>query len=294
MVEMSLVVSQVESDLRNKKFNSALGKLTTISLTHSHDLVYLNLLAQVLRGLRDDRALIKTLSEMSALAHDASLEIELMSLLYKNGYLNEALDVGLHLQTISLSPQQNKELLYLLTHIYIEENDFEGAREVIGQLDSADQLSDFILWSQGLISLFESDNNQALAYFRQAVALNKNYDQAWVSLALLHHEMGDFELALANLEMALDCNQLNQAAVKLYSQWTEGLPLKTESALQKIRFYLLNYNFDEEISLCHIQKLCALGSWKMVGHEVEKLRNAHPHKVTYHDMKKKLGDQALV
>lgn len=292
MPAVSSVFGQVQADLQNKKFNSAMMKLGRLSLNYSKDIFYLDYLCQALRGLEDHAALIKALKELNRQQPSTAVEVELMELLYKNAHINEALDVALSLQERPISDFQKKTVALTLLRIYIEENDFEGVQEVLDQSSKFLGSNDFMHWAQGLVFLSNQDKNQAVIQFRKSVQLNAMNDQAWVSLALVHQEMGDEELAIANLEKALDCNPMNTAAVKLYSQWTAKRADKTNKALESVRFYLTEHSFDEEISLCHVQLLCRLKFWGQATSEMSKLILAHPRNLNYIAMKKNL-EQSL-
>lgn len=285
----------IREKIKTRKFHQALIRLTSLSNEFSHDLKYLNLLSQALRGIGDERALIKTLIEINTLLPQVTVQFELMSLLYKNGFLNEALDVGLEMSQNSyesgMSQEQMNQHAQLMIKIYIELNDFEGAREILALMSPALENQAFTKWIRGVLALSEGERHLALTYFRESVEIDSLYDQAWVSLGLLHKEMGDLELALGNLETALDINHQNHSALKMYCQWTDAQPEKTPQAIEKIQFYLAENSFDEEISLCHVQKLCLSQSWALARQEIEKLRLLRPDNIAYHDMKKKLGDQ---
>ncbi len=291
-LELSLdmsVFGQVELDLINRKFNSAMMRLTSMSLQFSKNPIYLRYLCQALRAIGDQMALVKTLKELNRQESNPEIEIEIMDLLYKNAHINEALDIALILQEKPLSANQRNAVHLTLMKIYIEENDFEGVQEILDQGARLMQTNDFVLWAQGLVQLSNGDKNQALQSFRKAIHANDRNDQAWVSLALVHFEMGDEELALGNLEQALDCNPLNNAAVKLYSQWALRKTDKAKKALHSIRFYLSEHGFDEEISWCHVQLLCGLKHFNAATAELNKLILTHPQNLNYTEMKKNLA-----
>ncbi len=287
MPDHLIVFGQVEEIILQKKFGLALQKLSSVSITHSKDIVYLRLLAKILKSHVDRSALIKTLKEIVKLESKAADQLELMALLYKNGQINESLDIGLALQEKNILPDQKIQLSELLMKIYIEENDFDGVQDVIDQYFGISK-SSFICWAQGLVDLANQNKHKALFNFRKAIDLNPHNDQAWVSLALLHDEMGDRELAFANLENSLDCNPLNNAAVKLYATWAQKDFEKRPKALSSVRFYLCEHEFDEEISLCHVQILCRMQFWSEAESEIEKLILTHPRNLNYRDMKKNL------
>ena len=80
-LEISLELSvfgQVELDLLNRKFNSAMMRLTSMSSQFSKNISYLKYLSQALRAMGDQSALIKTLKELNRQQHDLKTEIEII------------------------------------------------------------------------------------------------------------------------------------------------------------------------------------------------------------------------
>lgn len=284
----SSVFGQVEMDLKNKKYSSAMMRLGSVSVKYSKDIIFLNYLAKTQKALSDVGGLIRTLKEINKIDSTPGCQLELMKVLYAEGAINEALDLGLALHEEDLSDRESKILSHMMLKIFIEENDFDGVHETIVKFGPTAENDDFMQWAMGLVSLSRNDKNSALTYFRKAVELNSHNDQAWVSLAMLHDEMGDRELALANIEMALDHNPLSHAAVKLYAAWAPKDKAKIPATLSRIQFYLAENEFDEEISLCHIQVLTQTQSWKNVDFEINKLILTQPYNPSYREMKRKL------
>lgn len=264
-------------------------KLSILSVAHSKNLRFLNYLAITQKALSDSAGLIRTLKEINKIHPEVKTLIELMKVLYSEGSINEALDIGMSLQEQALTEVDSKRLTHLLLRIFIEENDFEGVQETVLRVAASSMNDDFMQWAMGLACLSKGDKNNALIYFRNAIDLNTKNDQAWVSLALLHDEMGDRELALANLEMAIDHNPLNQSAIKLFATWTQKTPTYLATALRRVQFYLAENDFDEEISLCHIQLQSQMQSWKTVEFEISKLILNQPENQNFHQLKKNLG-----
>lgn len=267
---------QVEQSLRSKKPYDALRKLTEISNSCSKDINYLKLLAKTQLAIKDFRSLIKTRQEIVLQRGAVNDVMNLMIAFYQLNLRNEALDVGLQLQGKDLSFAEEQKLSKMLVKIYLEENDFEGAQEVITN-SILSESDDFLLWAQGIVHLNADKKDQALDYFRKAVQLNKNNDQAWVSLGMMHKEMGDESLSIANIEKAIDLNPYNASALKILTHATIRNGEKSESAFDHLRNYLAEFCFDEEISLCHVQMLCQLKQWSMAELEVEKLLLHQPH-----------------
>lgn len=287
MPQSDSVFSPVENDLKLHRYTPAMLKLIKLSNNHSKDLKFLHLLAQTQKALADFSSLIKTLEVKAEITNSNIDNLELMATLYSQGRLNEALDVALLLQEKELSDDQSRVLTHCLVKIYLEFCDYEGIQEVISGCNEADR-DDLLLWAMGLVHLANGNKNEALTFFRNSVELNGKNDQAWVSLSLLHEEMGDRELALANLEKALDANPNNATGLRLMSKWYTRDPEQTKNMMSKVRLYLSHYEFDEEISLCHMQMLTEAKDMDSALFEVEKLVLNNPRNPKFASLKSEM------
>ena len=288
-----VVFSQVSQLLKSKKYYAALQQLATISLNCSKDLVFLTYLSYTQQAIKDFSGVIKTQQEIVRQRGSVADQMELMRSFYLANKKNEALDIGLQLQQQSLTAEQDFNLSCLLAKIYLEENDFEGVAEVVSKSQYSEE-NDFLLWAQGVVYLNSDQKERALDYFRRAVQLNARNDQAWVSLGLMHKDMGDDDLFLANIEKAIDLNPYNVSALKLFSQCISKNKEKTVSAFEKVQFYLSEYCFDEEISVCHAEMLCQLKKWDLAHLEVDKLILHQPEKEGLRNIKKSMGDAQIL
>lgn len=286
-VSTDLVFGQVKQSLRNKKYYAALRQLSDLSLKYSKEINYLMYLSETQAALKDYNNLLKTQIEIVRQRGFVEDHLNLMRLYYKLNFRNEALDVGLNLQSQRLSETQEMQLGQLLIKIYLEENDFEGAQEVIQRLTKM-QDNDFVQWAQGVIFLNSDQKDKAIECFRQAVQLNPQNDQAWVSLGMMHKEMGDEDLHLANIEKAIDLNPFNSSALKMLSTSVGRKQDKAEAIFGSVRFYLQEHCFDEEISLCHLQMLCQTKQWQTAELEMEKLMLDKPHSEMFKNIKKSM------
>lgn len=126
MPQFQEVFSQVEADIQQRRFSSAMRRLVAISNEESKNLHFLGLLAQVQTGLQDFAGLIRTLSVTVSLRPSPASYLDLMYVLYTQGRLNEALDIGLQLQDMELGEVQQRSLVQGLVRIYLEFCDYEG------------------------------------------------------------------------------------------------------------------------------------------------------------------------
>jgi tetratricopeptide (TPR) repeat protein len=288
-LQINSVFGLVENDLDQGKYSSAMMRLTTLSNVYSRDLHFLGLLAVTQKALSDYAGLIKTLNVTAKISGTKASHLDLMYAYYTQGRLNEALDIALLLQDMGLSGIQEKALVHCLVRIYLEFSDYEGIEEVISNYTGNHQ-DDLIMWAMGLVRLASGNKNEAISFFRNAVSTNPANDQAWVSLALLHEEMGDRELALANLEKALDANHNNATGLKLMAKWHRRNLEQTHHVMNRVRYYLSQHEFDEEISLCYIQMLKENNAIVSASFELDKLILNYPSKAEYSAMKKNLED----
>ena len=288
------VFSLVETDLNNHKYTSAMKRLVAVSNSFSKDIKFLSLLSLTQKALGDLSAQLKTLEVIADQTNTQVAYLDFMAALYAAGRLNEALDVGLHLQEINedsgLTEVNERYLTRILVRIYLEFSDHEGVQETLEKYHTKYQLDDLMLWSLGLVCLSAGQQTQALTYFRSAVELNSANDQAWVSLAMLHDEMGDRELAVANLEKALDANPQNATGLKLMSKWCTKSFEQTEIVMNKLSYYLSKHEFDEEVSLCYVQLLKENQSMALAGFELEKQILHDPMNTQFRAAKKNLED----
>jgi tetratricopeptide (TPR) repeat protein len=286
-VSNEAVFGQVKQSLQNKKYYSALRQLSDVSVQFSKDINFLMCLAETQFGLKDFSNLLKTQVEISRQRGTPQDFINLMRLYYQLNFRNEALDIGLNLQTQKLNLSQEMQMGQILIRIYLEENDFEGAQETVHRLNQI-EVNDFVQWAQGVIYLNLDQKEKAIHSFRNAVEINPNNDQAWVSLGMMHKEMGDEDLHFANIEKAIDVNPYNTSALKLLMSSIGKKHDKTEAIFGSVQFYLEEHCFDEEISLCHLQILCQTKQWDAANLEMEKLILDKPHSEMFKNVKKSM------
>lgn len=269
MPQTNSVLGLVEQDISVGRFSHAMRRLVSISVEMSKDLKFLSLLCLVQKGLGDNAGQIKTLEAIADITKTHVAYLDFMAALYAEGRLNEALDVGLYLQEEQLSEVNCRYHTRMMVRIYLEFCDYEGVNEIIGMYCQQYQMDDLMNWARGFVKLAEGDQNQALDYFRRAVEMNPSNDQAWISLAMIHDDMGDRELAEANLERGLDINQNNATGLKLMAKW-QRQGANPENVLNRLNYYMKAHSFDEEMSICYIQLLKECNAMDEARFEVEK------------------------
>lgn len=261
---------------QNKSFKKCFLELIQISQKMSHDLDFLELLFKVQIKLQDLSAATKTLTVIMTKSDRVDFALAQMNLLMSLNRHNEALDIGLSLQSRILTGIESKQLFHNLIDIYIVFNDFEGLQEVLNQYQVESMIDDMGLFAQGLLHIQSDRAEEAINCLREAVRLNPQLDRAWVSLAIMHNKMGDMELGLANIEKALDINSQNPVAVKCYAIWKEQLG-EYKSACNKVSSYLQVNNFDQEMTKKEIELLNKLGLPELAFTEEVKLRYYFGH-----------------
>lgn len=288
-------LEEVKESIKNKKYRQALGQLTKLSIEFSHEKNYLICLAEVQRKLNDQEGLLRTYRVLAHLdTEDRALyQSFVIQTLYTLNRKNEALDVAYDFLNQSSERLLKIKVLLTLTKIYIEECDFEGVEEALDELSLLKCEDDFTWWAAGVVELHKKNLDTALTYFRKSIQANPGHDYAWVSLSMLHYEMGDRDLAYANLERALDLNPLNAVALKFYAIWNAKDAIKQEKALERVRFYLSRHSFDEDMSLCFVKILCQSKRWGEAEFELEKLIMTHPQNEHYFRLKNSLQNLQL-
>jgi len=269
MPQATSVLGLVEQDINSGRYSQAMRRLVSASVELSKDLKFLSLLGLVQKGLGDSAGQIKTLEAIADITKTHVAYLDYMAALYAEGRLNEALDVGLYLQEESLSDVNARYHTRMMVRIYLEFCDYEGVNEIIGIYCQNHKEDDLMCWARGFVKLAEGDRNQALEYFRRAVEMNPSNDQAWVSLAMIHDEMGDRELATANLERGLDVNPNNVTGLKMMAKW-QCQGANTEGVLNRVSYYMKSHAFDEEMSICYIQLLKESNALDEARFEIEK------------------------
>jgi Flp pilus assembly protein TadD len=132
-------------------------------------------------------------------------------------------------------------------NIYVRAGDYESAEEFYNKAYTINSQSDLLMVNYGTLEIQRENLGAAVERFRSAVAINSNNDKAWVGLALVHRQMGDHELAWANVQRALDINMSNRTAIRLVVDWSVQ-DQNFSVAISRLQLYLAREGEDAEMS----------------------------------------------
>jgi tetratricopeptide (TPR) repeat protein len=155
--------------------------------------------------------------------------------LYNLGQWDESIHIaGQALMLNEGTRSQRFDLFRFMGNSFLQLRIFEAAEEAYEKAFLAQPGSDILQVNFGTLWIQRNDWNRATECFRYALFLNEKNDKAWVGLALCHQIRGDFELARANLDRALDEAPLNETALSLLIEWARE---RSEFLRAKNRFF---------------------------------------------------------
>lgn len=161
---------------------------------------------------------------------------------------------------------QRFELLKFLGNSLVQIRDLDGAQEAYEKAFLIFPGSDVLQVNFGTLWVQRGEWNLATECFRQALFLNSDNDKAWVGLALCHRVRGDFDLAFANLDRAMDENPLNETALALLLDWCRD---QQEFRRARVRFtaYIDEGGFQPPLSKQFIKKAEEFGEGRLARFE---------------------------
>jgi len=144
-------------------------------------------------------------------------------------------------------PKRLFEIYKNVGNIYVRAGDYESAEEFYNKAYTLDSGSDLLMVNYGTLEMQRENVGAAVERFRSAVAINSSNDKAWVGLALVHRQMGDHELAWANVQRALDINMSNRTAIRMVVEWSVQ-DQNFSVAIGRLQTYLAREGEDAEMS----------------------------------------------
>lgn len=167
----------------------------------------------------------------------------------------------------------------ILGNLYLKKSDSEMALECYHKAFALNPNNSWILNNLGAFFLREENWILVSYYFREALRIDSQNDQAWCGLSVYHYYLGDRELAIANAKKALDINPSNRLAIVLLFKYCGD---DQKNFLKAILIKYLSYNpFDEEISLIFIKLCLELSDYGLAEVESFKLLLCYPDNQSY-------------
>lgn len=162
-----------------------------------------------------------------------------------------------------------------LGNVQLRLQDFDGAEESYFKAYRIDPSSDALLVNMGTLEFRKQDYQQARERFVQALTANSENDRAWVGLGLVHSCYGDFVLAIANLERAIEINPNNRTAIQLYSEmaFKHG---SLHKLVDRVEAYLLSESDDIEILLIHSKVCLVLSQYQACLDSAQRIADLSP------------------
>jgi tetratricopeptide (TPR) repeat protein len=104
-------------------------------------------------------------------------------------------------------------------NLCVKSGEFDLAEDFYNKAFAIKPNSDDLMVNYGALAIQRGNKICALEKFRSALNINIKNDKAWIGLALIHNDLGDYELAWGNLKTALEINPKNKIAVELCCHW---------------------------------------------------------------------------
>lgn len=183
------------------------------------------------------------------------------------------------------------EIYKNIGNIHVRAGDFESAEEYYDKAYTIRSSSDVLMVNYGTLEIQRESIAEAVLRFRRAVEINPENDKGWVGLALVHRQMGDLELAWANVQRALDINRRNRTAIRLVVDW--GLTDRDFSvAIARLQDYLEAEGEDAEMSFTLAKIFTHVGRLREARLELERVIALDPA-IEGAETMKRLLDQEL-
>lgn len=217
--------------------------------------------------------------------------LEVAKIYYELGELDMALES--YFRAANRIDEENAmvfEIYKDIGNIFVRQKDYDGAEEYYHKAFALNPDSDTLQVNLGTLEIQREDWPEACLRFRSAIGCNDKNDRAWVGLALAHHQMGDIELAFANLEKAVDLNPANRTAIQLIATWGQKYD-RQEVAIDAIQNYLSQGEVDEDMSLALIELFCEKKEFSLAQLELVRLMAWSPEREDLYILEEKLRDQ---
>lgn len=148
--------------------------------------------------------------------HKVEHYIALAKLYYRQKRYNEALAwFDKSLQQKGLQLDDLYDVFKNMGFIYLQQGQQPQALKHYYQAYTLKPRTQELVVLLGLIELQMGHNHKACRWFHEAFCLNEDNELLWMALATAQHRLGDFELAAASTQRALDIAPTHPIAQKL-------------------------------------------------------------------------------
>ena len=246
-------------------------KLIELSKTESENTDFLKLLVVTLRAKNDHKGMLKAARAIFQRAQDFGtryIYFEVCLELAEFKELSAAVD---SIDPSQLNADSLMKYLDISMELAIHHGDIEKIFSHQRMYESKGLVSPRYFYSMALVDMKSAKESEAIGHLRQALNIDAKMDIAWTALALLHHKRGDYELAIGNLQSALDSNPFNQTALKLFSAWSSD-QATINKAEKYLNFYLDRFTFDESMTMNKISLFERAGRFDWAHCEYSKLK----------------------
>ncbi len=175
------------------------------------------------------------------------------------------------------------KLYRLMGAALIQLGQFESAEDYLYKALEYPGSSDGVLVNLGTLDIQRKNWESATISFREAIRVNSKNDKAWVGLALCHRFKGDHELALGNLELALDFAPKNETALGLLFAWYGEE--KPQVIFKRLQSYLNLDGENQNLWLAFVELSFRAGFKDTAKLELERLRLTHPEFVPAYQLR---------
>ncbi len=270
------LIQNAEVLVRAKDFDLAKNLVGRSLQFYPRSQKLLNLLAEVSVILKDWDMVEKSYRALVEMNGSEENVLKFCETLQRTGRYSEARQQYSDLLArIHLSEENLFQVYKDLGNLCMREDDLDSAEEYYNKAFAIDHYSDALLVNFGTLELKKGQTETALKRYREALEVNSENSQAWVGLALIHREYGDFELSYANVSSALDHDPFNISALKLFSDWSAAAG-RSQAAIQKLIEYLKTHDQDEEILLILAKMYFVSGQASLAVIEAEKVFSLNP------------------
>lgn len=235
--------------------------------------------------LAERTSIAETLSATTKMASDT---LRLAKLEYEKGNLERSLEY--YFEAASRIQEEDRTVFEIykdIGNIFVRQGDFDGAEEYYHKAFALDPDSDALHVNLGTLEIQRQDWGGARDRFRFALGLNPRSDKAWVGLALAHYQLGDIDLAFANVGKAIDLNRANRTAVLLLANWGEKHG-RVDEAVDALQDFLGEVSFDEDISLALIQLFCTQKNYVFAQFEIDRVLLWNPLRTDLYELSEKI------